>query len=305
MLIDAVEAMIVRPRGVTFTERERAEAREIVRKLVEGVELDLRHFMPAQSARTPVAWSIIAERGLPVEGLARHVLARALERGLDRDHENGDAPHRLPGWIADDAELADLWMRYIVADRRRRDSWRAPMIIVAELPVEMQATLTEYVVSAVLAQQHGPETDAENCAEAVARVISLYREETGIDIAAARLVDAALIRQPAHDLIDDLIACAAWPAIIALLGRFSGADRNDVAIFLCSATDDEIGAWLAPTGIGEMAIASLCQALAMCEGERTDRRVGVIPVPRSDEPTGQSTAERIASAAEYYRAQPR
>ena len=301
MLIDAVEAMIVRPGGVTLTERERADAREIVRKLVEGVELDLRHFMPAQSARTPVAWSIIAERGLPVEGLARHVLARALERGLDRDHENGDAHHRPPGWIADDAELSALWMRYIIADRRRRDGWRAPMIVVAELPVEIQATLTEYVAGAMFAQQRGPETEAESCVEAVARVISLYREETGIDIAAARLVDAALINQPAHDLIDDLIARGAWPAIIALLGRFSGADRNDAAIFLSSATGDEIGAWLSPTGIGEGAIASLCQTIAMREGSRNDERVGGIPPPRSGKPSGRSTAERIASAADYYR----
>lgn len=304
-LIDAVEAIIVNPRSVTLTERQRAEARDIVRKLVEGIEIDLQHFLPPHSFVPPIAWTMIAERGLPVEGLSHPVLARALERGFEDGHDDRDAHRHVPEWIAGDAELAALWMRYIVADRRRRDSWQAPMIVAADLPVEVQAAVTEYVAAAILAHQGGSATQTDNCADAVASVISLYREETGIDIAATRLVDAALSRQPVAVVMDDLIACAAWPAIMALLSRFSRTDQNHTTIFLCSATDDEIGAWLSPTGIGEGAIASLCQRIAMSGGPREHGREGGISDRRSGEPDGQSMAERIESASERYRTPPR
>lgn len=300
-LIDAVEAVIVSPRSVALTEQQRAEARDIVRKLVEGIEIDLQHFLSPLTPEPPHAWKTIAARGLPVEGLARLVLARALEHGLEEARAGRSSPVRVPAWMASDAELVDLWMRYIVADRRRRDSWSAPIIVVADLPVEMQAALTECVAGALLARRADRDVQIDRYADAFARVIALYREETGIGIASARLIDAALTRRSAPDLIDDLIVGLDWPAIITLISRFSGLDQSDTAIFLCSATCDEIVAWLAPTGLGERPIAALCQAIEMAGGPQGDGREGFAVDPgRGAKSNDPSPVKRILSLAELY-----
>lgn len=300
-LIDAVEAVIVSPRSVALTEQQFAETRDIVRRLVEGIEIDLQHFLSPLAPEPPQAWKTIAARGLPVEGLARQVLARALEHGLEGASAARHVPVRIPAWAASEAELVDLWMRYIVADRRRRDSWSAPMIVVADLPVEIQAALTECVAGALVARRAGRDVQIDRYADAFARVIALYREETGIAIAAARLIDAALARQSAPELFDDFIAGVDWPAIITLVSRFVRLDQSDTAIFLCSATPDEIVAWLTPTGLGERPIAALCQAIEMAGGPQGDGREDILVDPhRRAELDDPSPAGRILSLAERY-----
>lgn len=301
-LIDAVEAVIVSLRSVTLTERQRAEARDIVRKLIEAIEIDLLHFLPPCSPAPSIAWETIAPRGLPVEGLARHVLARALERGLEDGRDAGEVSGNVPNWAIGDAELADLWMRYTIADRRRRDSWHAPMIVAADLPVETQATLIECVAGALLARRTGPDESSEIYAAACAKVVSLYREETGISITAARLVDAALAQYSAAELIDDLIEGSAWPAIIALVSRHSGADQNETAIFMCCATAAEIEEWLSPTDLGSKSIASLCQAMEMTGGlHGGERDVFVAETRDADDARDNTPAARIRSVADRYR----
>ncbi len=300
-LIDAVEALIARPRGITLTERQGAEAREIVRKLVDGIEIDLCHFLPRQLSEAPAAWDTIAARGLPVEGLARPVLARALERSLEDGREDPEISTGLSDWAADDAALADLWMRYGIADRRRRDSWQAPMIIVADLPVETQAALTECVASALLSQQPDREAQAESYARACAQSVSLYREETGIGLAAARLIDAALAVRAPSALIEDLLACAAWPAIIALVSRFSGTDQSDTTIFLCIATADEIATWLSPSELDERAVEALRDAIENVGPPRGNGSEDVTVGGPGDGHDVVSPAERIARLAERYR----
>ncbi len=300
-LIDAIEALLARPRGITLTERQGAEAREIVRKLVDGIEIDLCHFLPCQPNGAPTAWDTIAARGLPVEGLARPVLARALERGLEDGREDPEISTGLPEWANDDAELADLWMRYGIADRRRRDSWHAPVIIAADLPVETQAALTECVASALLSQQPDPAAQGESYARACAESISLYREETGIGLAAARLIDAALAIHPPSALIDDLIACAAWPAIIGLVSRFSGTDQSDTTIFLCIATADEIATWLSHSELDARAVEALRRAIESVSPPRGDGRDEVSISALGDEHVDAPLADRIVRLAERYR----
>jgi len=300
-LVDAVEALIAHPRGITLTERQGAETREIVRKLVEGIEIDLCHFLPRQLNEAPAAWDTIAARGLPVEGLARPVLARALERGLEDGREDPEISTGLPEWAHDDAELADLWMRYGIADRRRRDSWHAPMIIAADLPVETQAALTECVASAHLSQHPDPAAQAESYVRACAASVSLYREETGISLAAARLIDAALAIRSPSALIQDLIACAAWPAIIALVSRFSGTDQSDTTIFLCIATADEIATWLAPSELDERAVEALRHAIESVGPPRGDGRGDFSVGGLGDDHDVASPVERIVRLAERYR----
>ncbi|TXC69094.1 hypothetical protein FSZ31_09180 [Sphingorhabdus soli] len=300
-LIDAVESLIARPRRINLTERQGAETREIVRKLVDGIEIDLCHFLPRQLNEAPSAWDTIAARGLPVEGLARPVLARALERSLEDGRKDPEISMGLPDWANDDAGLADLWMRYGIADRRRRDSWHAPVIIAADLPVEAQAALTECVASALLSQQPDRAAQAESYVRACAESVSLYREETGIGVAAARLIDAALAVRPPSALIADLIACAAWPAIIALISRFSGTDQSDTTIFLCIATTDEIATWLSPSELDARVIEALRHAIESVGPPRGDGREDLSVGGLEDDHDAASPAERIVRLAERYR----
>ncbi|NCP12403.1 MAG: hypothetical protein GW859_10750 [Sphingomonadales bacterium] len=296
-LAEAMDRVVTTPFAVTLNERERGQGLAILHRLVDGVERDLRHYLGAPAE--PSAWAAIAPRGLPIANLADVILANVLEHGLDRPGIDAVSPP----FIGDDPALASLWTAYLVAECRTRNAWNAPVLPMSGLPLEMQAQLVDCVAGALIGDL-GEDGDTMAAMVAAAdQVTQLHREETSIEIVAARFVDGALSQRSPDELMVDLVNRAAWPAVAALVGERTGLGSAPSMIALAVGDEGAIRDWLAPACFGANAVGALVRALAPGWNARSFDDAGVAGADADGWPADR--ADAIAHAAARYRASDR
>lgn len=237
-LLDEVEGLLRVPDHPRLTDHQRALTLELLRKLVDWIEAELisRLASSSSTAKAGNAWAIITRHGVSADGLAEYLLARVLDHLMsakDPASPNAAEPSLFPG-VREDPDLAALWTRFLIAERRRRDAWGQPAIAACDLPVELQAGLTDAVAAAMIvaAERVSMPLDQNELRAAIAASMRAHREEISLEIAAGRLVEAAVSVLGAEPVLADLIERRDWAIIVPLIARRTGRSHAAATLLL-------------------------------------------------------------------------
>ncbi|MGF1549224.1 MAG: DUF2336 domain-containing protein, partial [Sphingomonadaceae bacterium] len=278
--------------GGRLSDRDRASIVHMATALLADIEARLRAAMAQEleerdeaeealaaslgAAHVPITRPILGREALArPPGFGALLLHRALLHRLTGPSEEGIAA-RLVG--DGDDEVAAAAMALLVAETRRYDGFREPVLPLADLPAELLHPLAWRTAAALglysVREGAGAETAFTLAERGAHRLFLLHDEGESLDARAmklARLLDAR------GRLDDGLLAAAAGEGLPALalagLAHRTRLEAGAVALLLADPELLLLPALLREAGIGRRAAAELALLLAGGE-ERAERLLG-------------------------------
>jgi uncharacterized protein (DUF2336 family) len=305
--LEAVAVDLFLPAEHRLTDQQRAIMIDVLAKLVAAVELEIRQYLGEELLRTasdvaaklgaeasPVAYPLLEAAGqLRDPALLRCVMQRAEEHRLALAAGNGAIDAASGGGLVDalarsrDPELARRAVAYVVAEAKRRDRFREPLLLLDDLPVELAVRLHWQVAAALrrhLLARHvvEPSTLDQALEAAARRALAEHGEGQGGYARAGRV--AARLHE-LGELGDDFLVQALTQGHLALFIS---------ALAVRAAADLDV-VWRAVADRGRYSLLVLLRAIEVADAATAT----IIERLDADQPLMRTPAAQRAMLAAY------